>query len=333
MGNILETSTNKLNCIPDMYFSLEEVEQALRIQGVESSNLIIGIDYTKSNSWNGLNSYGGKSLHSIDKMTINPYQDVIRIMGRTLESFDEDNLIPTYGFGDILTKNRAVFNLHDINESCNGFEEVLQVYNKKTPYIQLSGPTSFAPIIYEAIRLVQLDNTYHILVIIADGQVSNPDRDIAAITEASQYPLSIIMVGVGDGPWDMMECFDDKLTDSRFDNFQFVNYTEIKKKYGEYSNLDAIFAMNALMEIPMQYKFIKENGLMNLSVENRPMPSAPPNSPIGGRSNENICAICLENNNDHVFQCGHMICGDCKDSIDTCHICREAIQNITRVYM
>jgi E3 ubiquitin-protein ligase RGLG len=259
-------------------------------------------------------------------------------MGRTLESFDEDNLIPMYGFGDIVTKNRAVFNLLGSNESCNGFEEVLQVYNKKTPYIQLSGPTSFAPIIYEAIRLVQLDNTYHILVIIADGQVSNPDIDIAAITEASQYPLSIIMVGVGDGPWDTMKCFDDQLTESKFDNFQFVNYTEIKKEYGEYSNIDAIFAMNALMEIPMQYKFIKENGLINTTVATEVLldipPAAPPNSPIGYSGPENnICAICLETRNDHVFQCGHMICGGCKDSIETCHICRENIQTITKVYM
>ncbi|ETV83771.1 hypothetical protein H257_04399, partial [Aphanomyces astaci] len=248
--------------IPDTFETYEELERALRAAGLESSNLIIGIDYTKSNTWTGQRTFNGKCLHAIDptEQTWNPYQHVISIMGRTLELFDDDKLIPVFGFGDATTGGSACFPFLPDQQKCHTFAQVLARYNQITPGINLAGPTNFAPIIREAINICQHNRSYHILVIIADGHVNNQDETLRAIVEASAYPLSIIMVGVGDGPWDMMEKFDDCLPARRFDNFQFVEYAKMIR-YNRV-NPDVGFATAALMEIPAQYKLIRDAGML-----------------------------------------------------------------------
>eukprot|EP01126_Amoeba_proteus_P008629 TRINITY_DN1323_c0_g2_i8.p1 TRINITY_DN1323_c0_g2~~TRINITY_DN1323_c0_g2_i8.p1 ORF type:complete len:185 (-),score=27.05 TRINITY_DN1323_c0_g2_i8:213-767(-) len=163
--------------------------------------------------------------------------------------------IPAFGFGDRTTTDKHVFPFFP-DRSCKGFDEVLQRYSEILPFIQLSGPTSFVPLIQKAIQVVQEENSYHLLLIIADGQVSNLEENRKAVVRASQFPLSIVMIGVGDGPWNAMEEFDDQLPDRMFDNFQFVNFHRVMSQY---DNSPERFALHALMEIPEQYKFIKEH--------------------------------------------------------------------------
>ncbi|PQQ19742.1 E3 ubiquitin-protein ligase RGLG1 isoform X1 [Prunus yedoensis var. nudiflora] len=252
--------------IADNFNSLDQVISSLREAGLESSNLILGIDFTKSNEWTGRYSFHRKSLHAIGSMP-NPYEQAISIIGRTLSPFDEDNIIPCFGFGDASTHDQSVFSFYPEGRYCHGFEEALARYREIVPLLKLSGPTSFAPIIDAAIDIVEKSNgQYHVLVIIADGQVTrSPDTPpgrfsqqeqatVNSIVAASQYPLSIILVGVGDGPWDAMQKFDDNIPQRSFDNFQFVDFTKIMSENTDTSKKEAAFALAALMEIPYQYR-------------------------------------------------------------------------------
>jgi E3 ubiquitin-protein ligase RGLG len=209
-----------------------QVTDALAQAGLESSNLIVGIDFTKSNEWTGKFSFHGRSLHHISS-TPNPYEQAISIIGQTMSKFDEDNLIPCFGFGDASTHDQDVFCFYPDERPCNGFSEALHRYREIVPHLRLAGPTSFAPIIEMAMTIVeQSGGQYHVLLIIADGQVtrsvdtasgqlsSQEQKTVDAIVKASELPLSIVLVGVGDGPWDMMKEFDDNIPARAFDNFQ-----------------------------------------------------------------------------------------------------------------
>ncbi|XP_073018507.1 E3 ubiquitin-protein ligase RGLG3-like isoform X4 [Primulina eburnea] len=312
--------------ISDNFNSFKEVIDALRDAGLESSNLILGIDFTKSNEWTGKYSFNRRSLHAIHTSQ-NPYEQAISIIGRTLSSFDEDNLIPCFGFGD--------------------------------------GPTSFAPVIDAAIDIVEKSNfQYHVLVIIADGQVTrSPDtphgrfspqeqETINSIVAASEYPLSIILIGVGDGPWDAMQGFDDNIPQRAFDNFQFVNFTKIMSEETDEAKKESAFALAALMEIPFQYRAtltLQYKDKHNAGRRRQPLP--PPREVIdhdnaiksrqeskklepieSGPSTEQVCPICLTNPKDMAFGCGHLTCRDCGISLSSCPMCRDPITTRLRLF-
>ncbi|XP_010499161.1 PREDICTED: E3 ubiquitin-protein ligase RGLG2-like [Camelina sativa] len=358
--SVKNQGNKKYSQIGDYYRSIDEVTAALSHAGLESSNLIVGIDVTKSNEWTGARSFNRQSLHYIGT-TPNPYQQAISIIGKTLSGFDEDNLIPCYGFGDATTHDQHVFSFYPNDTFCNGFEEVLSRYREIVPHLCLAGPTSFAPIIERAMTIVEESGGQVTRSVDTNqgGLSSQEQKTIDAIVRASAYPLSIVLVGVGDGPWDTMRQFDDNIPARAFDNFQFVNFTEIMAKNLDPGRKEAEFALSALMEIPSQYKATLELGLLGRRTGKSPnkiaLPppisatnpflnttpktswsstvaaTAPPTSAASSNERES-CPICLVNAKNTAFNCGHQTCHGCGQDIDKCPICRTTIAVRIKLY-
>ncbi|XP_037435927.1 E3 ubiquitin-protein ligase RGLG1-like isoform X1 [Triticum dicoccoides] len=275
------------------YGTLDQVKADLQRVGLESSNLIIGVDFTRSNEWTGKRCFGGRSLHHLGAVP-NPYEEAISIVGETLSAYDEDNDIPCFGFGDMSTHDQGVFGFYGDVRPCAGIPEALLRYREITATVQLSGPTSLAPIIEAAMGVVQRSgHQYHILLIIADGQVPRgcgahrassldesrsendmEERTLQALIHASHFPLSIVLVGVGDGPWDddQMPFHDGR---RRFDNFQFVDFTKIMSTEMSRAEKEERFALEALEKIPSQYAAIVSQRISDLAAmapARRPLP-------------------------------------------------------------
>jgi E3 ubiquitin-protein ligase RGLG len=257
-------------------FSLKDLTAALKAAGLESSNLLLGIDFTGSNKTQGSSSFGGKCLHALSDREKNPYEYALELIWNSISDFDDNGRIMMYSFGDTATRHHSVKQIG--GAPCHGLDQAIAEYRKAAIRLKMSGPTSFAPLIREAIRVVQKSNQFHILLIIGDGEVNHELDCLAesqrALVEASEYPLSIIMVGVGDGPWDQMHELDDGLAQRRFDNFQFVPLAPFQalaatraraggSNAARRAMVECAFAVAALQELPAQYGAIRTLGLLN----------------------------------------------------------------------
>merc|ERR1711907_77315 len=265
--------------------SMRDVNNAIcRSTGAERPGLILGLDFTESNQRSGDSTFGGKSLHTVldtpDFPEQNPYRHTLRVVMEALT--DPRDKINAFGFGDKNAADVRCFPFRRDGQACEGFEQVLQRYDVIADGIQMGEVGSLAPVINEAIKIVRASQRFHVLVMITDGQISDDDTSffsgdtIKAIVDASELPLSIVIVGVGDGPWDTMQNFSRSLPKRRFDNMHFVQYNNSIPELRDQSTIATSLkkasmrlAADALAKVPKQYRFVHKKSLV------RPMQTCP----------------------------------------------------------
>ena len=194
------------------------------IRGGMQINLTVAIDFTGSNG----NPSNPMSLHYVGTNS-NSYEIAIRSCGNIVAYYDYDQLFPAYGFGGKFCGNNVVNHCYPLNMNLNnpeiqGIEGIIQAYRNILNQTILYGPTFFHEIINRVVDIVKEDvkaenkMNYNILMILTDGIIDDMDETIDALVEASFYPISVIIIGIGDADFrnmDVLDADDEPLTDSR----------------------------------------------------------------------------------------------------------------------
>jgi hypothetical protein len=221
--------------------------------------LCIAIDFTGSN---GDPRVPG-TLHymhphnSTSSEDWNDYEKALMAVGGIVAKYDSDQKFPVWGFGA---------KYHGIIQHCfqigkeaelSGLSNVLDAYrNVFYTGLTMSGPTVFDEVIQLAaakarsqfqVLQSQGKQSYKTLLILTDGAVTDVEATKRAIQNASDAPLSIIIVGIGDADFSAMQFLDDFQNDigGGRDICQFVEFRK-------YQHNKAALTEKTLEEIPDQ---------------------------------------------------------------------------------
>ncbi|CDW86667.1 copine-4 [Stylonychia lemnae] len=241
---------------------------------------VLGLSNQRKNSISKQQARGLNQHIDVEELE-NDYMKAMRMAITVLDYFDTDSYVPFLGFGAKLPPyfntasqcfavNGNVFFPEEI-----GIDNLTKAYMKCVNDIQFHGPSAFAPVIRFCSKMAsykpvsQNDQFYHILVMIVQGHLSDMEATIEAIVAASDIPMSIIIIAVGDGEGENGEFInlqaldaDDKaLVDINGkkqwrDVCQFVPFSNFKN---DIQNL----TRQILAEVPRQIKdFFEKKGIV-----------------------------------------------------------------------
>ncbi|CAF1992604.1 unnamed protein product [Rotaria magnacalcarata] len=283
-SDLLKTLENtQFNSIPTSKKKLfvDIKKEIHRCFDFKSIRVIFGIDFSASNEWQGRKTFNGQFLHKTDANKIyNPYQKAITQLGDIFQDvFPKPIGYSCFGFGDQQTKDFSFFPIVGSGEAYNNYQLVLEAYLEQTKDIASSGPTNYAPIIQALISHgIRCERDFTMLVILTDElKMSHEDNSLVeAIYTLSNLPNTcLLVVGVGDGPWQKLSyeehclrelVFKKKHQNKKkfaqkgivqsyilFDNFHFVDFNTLALKSDKIAN-ENYLARAVLAKLPTQFK-------------------------------------------------------------------------------
>lgn len=179
-------------------------------------DLSIAIDFTGSN---GDPRKPGTLHYRYPDGQLNDYEKAITAVGGVVARYDTDQKFPVFGFGakygGVLQHCFQVGSKPELDGIAGVLEGYRGVFRTG---LTMSGPTVFSEVIdfaaatarskQEASKRIG-QQSYKILLILTDGAVTDLEQTKRAIRAASDAPLSIVIVGIGNADFSYMRYLDN----------------------------------------------------------------------------------------------------------------------------
>lgn len=229
------------------------------LQGGLTLDFVVAVDFTSSNK----PADKPESLHyNNDALSTNNsvYARALHAVGTVISVYTRDGMITALGFGGVPPNERLTnFNFPLSGKSdarVHGVAGLMEAYAYMCKNVKMSAPTNFEPLIRAVTAstrpVTQQDQHFTVLLIVTDGRISDFDKTVDAIIDASHdAPLSIVIVGVGEADFSSMkwlDCDDSMLASrdgSKMAKADIVQFT----KYENDQSLSSLTA-EVLDEIP-----------------------------------------------------------------------------------
>ena len=227
------------------------------LSGGCSLDLMIGIDCTIANGEKG----SEKNLHYAASHWLNDYQAGIQKLGTIMENFARGRHSNVWGYGAMIKDEQN--DIHLMEDSLCLGKELLQIYDKcvvDNPDFCLGPKANLKPLIqaatFRTIRASKRRQCYTVLCLFTAGKVDDlPETVDMVCTAAEDAPLSIVIIGVGNRDFKVVESLmgdeTGRLRDSRGipaarDIVSFVSFKQFA------GNATEVVA-EALKEVPEQF--------------------------------------------------------------------------------
>lgn len=257
MGCGISTPKNQIKKVSPID-SYNTIQTKLMDSGFKVTNVVFALDFANT----------CKYLHKNISGHRNPFERVLFTLFNFFIKLDANYSIPMYSFGDAVTQDKSVRLMSSTGPT--KYTEAEQLYRIYRDSVKYSGPTSYAPIIEEVIRLCFNTKTkdekmeHYTLVIITDGVTNTIIRDCDALTKAAHYPISIICVGIGDSVKEGSHVNESLKSYTTYGSRLFNNWTFVVYDLDINDNPNKMMAISskAMEYLPEQYLACKSRGYL-----------------------------------------------------------------------